>query len=193
MWSPSSWASWIPTGVGQQKPHHYREMVRDRVGEPRRAAVRLAHPEPRRLRRLRARHVRAVGLDAGRHAPVHGAPRADAAEHGAGARLSSVSPTSRARGARSSQELRALGRLPEPMLRRAGERGFRVDLVGRGARPHRRRAARSVDPARAAFYLTSRGITNEVYYAAQKAARVPRHQPRRQLRAAVPRRVDRRR
>jgi molybdopterin-dependent oxidoreductase alpha subunit len=30
---------------------------------------------------------------------------------------------------------------------------------------------RSVDPNRLAFYLTSRGITNEVYYAAQKAAR----------------------
>ena len=28
MWSPSSWASWIPTGVGQQKPHHYRDMLR---------------------------------------------------------------------------------------------------------------------------------------------------------------------
>src|SRR5439155_20345575 len=30
---------------------------------------------------------------------------------------------------------------------------------------------RTVDPHRAAFYLTSRGITNEAYYAAQKAAR----------------------
>src|SRR6185369_10980033 len=32
-------------------------------------------------------------------------------------------------------------------------------------------ALRDVDPQRVAFYLTSRGITNEVYYAAQKAAR----------------------
>ncbi len=71
---------------------------------------------------------------------------------------------------RSSRELRALGRLPEPLLRQAGERGFRVvswdDALDRIARE-----ARSVDPQRMAFYLTSRGVTNEVYYAAQKAAR----------------------
>ncbi len=71
---------------------------------------------------------------------------------------------------RSSRELRALGRLPEPMLRRAGERGFSVvswdDALNRIARE-----ARAVDPRRMAFYLTSRGVTNEVYYAAQKAAR----------------------
>ena len=71
---------------------------------------------------------------------------------------------------RSSRDLRALGRLPEPMLRCAGERGFRVvtwdDALTRIARE-----ARAVDPQRMAFYLTSRGVTNEVYYAAQKAAR----------------------
>ncbi|MBK5298861.1 MAG: FdhF/YdeP family oxidoreductase [Vicinamibacteria bacterium] len=71
---------------------------------------------------------------------------------------------------RSSRELRGLGRLPEPMLRRAGDRGFRVvgwdDALGRIAGE-----ARAVDPQRMAFYLTSRGVTNEVYYAAQKAAR----------------------
>src|SRR6185436_4169949 len=73
--------------------------------------------------------------------------------------------------ARSSQDLRALGRLPEPMIRRRGARGFAVvswdEALDRIARD-----LRAVDPARAAFYLTSRGITNEVYYAAQKAARV---------------------
>lgn len=70
----------------------------------------------------------------------------------------------------TSAGLRALGRLPEPMLRRAGERGFRVvtwdEALDRAAAEIRR-----VDPQRAAFFLTSRGITNEVYYAAQKAAR----------------------
>ena len=43
--------------------------------------------------------------------------------------------------------------------------------MGRSARSHRRASCGRVDPERAAFYLTSRGITNEVYYAAQKAAR----------------------
>jgi len=70
----------------------------------------------------------------------------------------------------SSSQLRDLGRLPEPMIRRRGEPGFLVatwdealDLVAE--------ELGSTDPARVAFYLTSRGITNEVYYAAQKAAR----------------------
>ena len=70
----------------------------------------------------------------------------------------------------TSRDLRSMGRLPEPMLRRAGERGFRVvswdEALDRVARE-----ARAVDPRRMAFYLTSRGVTNEVYYAAQKAAR----------------------
>jgi len=71
---------------------------------------------------------------------------------------------------RRSADLRALGRLPEPVLRRHGARGFRVvswdEALDRIAGE-----LRGADPARAAFYLTSRGITNEVYYAAQKAAR----------------------
>jgi len=69
-----------------------------------------------------------------------------------------------------SKELRAFGRLPVPMLRRSGARGFgpvgwdaALDLAAS--------ALRSTSPDRMAFYLTSRGITNEVYYAAQKAAR----------------------
>ena len=71
---------------------------------------------------------------------------------------------------RSSADLRALGRLPEPMLRRRGERGFRV--VGWDeALSVAADGLRATDPRRLAFYLTSRGITNEVYYAAQKAAR----------------------
>jgi molybdopterin-dependent oxidoreductase alpha subunit len=70
----------------------------------------------------------------------------------------------------SSEELRGLGRLPEPMIRRHGQRGFSVvtwdEAIDRIAHE-----LRTVNPMRLAFYLTSRGITNEVYYAAQKAAR----------------------
>src|SRR5215470_12973590 len=59
----------------------------------------------------------------------------------------------------SSQDLRAFGRLPEPMIRRPGEPGFRVvswdEALDRIARE-----LQAVDPNRAAFYLTSRGITN---------------------------------
>jgi len=70
----------------------------------------------------------------------------------------------------SSEALRALGRLPAPLLRRQGESGF---LVATWDEALDRIAAelRTVEPSRTAFYLTSRGITNETYYAAQKAAR----------------------
>jgi molybdopterin-dependent oxidoreductase alpha subunit len=68
------------------------------------------------------------------------------------------------------KELRNLGRLPYPMLRRAGERGFSrvswdeaLDLVAGRIREH--------GPDAFALYLTARGITNEVYYTAQKVTR----------------------
>src|SRR2546422_1100537 len=71
---------------------------------------------------------------------------------------------------RSSRELRDLGRLPFPMVRRRGGAGFRrvsweaaLDLVAGGIR--------ATSPHRICFYITSRGITNETYYVAQKVAR----------------------
>lgn len=72
--------------------------------------------------------------------------------------------------ARSSAELRALGRLAWPMRRRRGERGFSRVTFGEvwadvGAR------WRALAPRRTALYVTSRGITNEVYYVAQKVMR----------------------
>jgi len=69
-----------------------------------------------------------------------------------------------------SKALRALGRLPEPMLRRRGEPGFRV-IGWEEAYAVAADAIRSAAPERFAVYLTSRGILNEHYYAAQKAAR----------------------
>jgi molybdopterin-dependent oxidoreductase alpha subunit len=71
---------------------------------------------------------------------------------------------------RTSKELRALGRLPEPMLRERGARGFHV-ITWDEALDRLSSVARETPPDRIAFFLTSRGITNEIYYAAQKAAR----------------------
>jgi molybdopterin-dependent oxidoreductase alpha subunit len=71
---------------------------------------------------------------------------------------------------RSSRDLRALGRLPVPLLRRQGEAGFHP-VSWDTACDRIAAEIRATDPARLAFYLTSRGLTNEVYYAAQKAAR----------------------
>lgn len=67
-------------------------------------------------------------------------------------------------------QLRQLGRLAYPMLRERGQKGFRRiswdDALDRaGGR------IRASDPKRVAFFVTSRGVTNEVYYMAQKAAR----------------------
>src|SRR4051812_36178985 len=70
----------------------------------------------------------------------------------------------------TNAQLRQLGRIPYPMLRRAGQSGFtRVswdDALGRIAAK-----IKASDPKRVAFYLTSRGVTNETYYVAQKVAR----------------------
>src|SRR6516164_4062968 len=69
-----------------------------------------------------------------------------------------------------SRDLRALGRLPYPMVRRRGDPGFRrvswEEALSLAAT--RIKASR---PERLYFYLTSRGVPNETYYAAQKAAR----------------------
>jgi molybdopterin-dependent oxidoreductase alpha subunit len=70
----------------------------------------------------------------------------------------------------NSRDLRELGRLPCPMIRERGDRGFRripwseaLDLAAR--------RIRATTPDRVAFFLTSRGMTNETYYVASKVAR----------------------
>ena len=70
----------------------------------------------------------------------------------------------------SEKQLRQLGRLAVPMIRRRGEKGFRrvswdeaLATVATGLR--------QTDPHRMAWYITSRGLTNEAYYAHQKVAR----------------------
>jgi molybdopterin-dependent oxidoreductase alpha subunit len=70
----------------------------------------------------------------------------------------------------SSAELRELGRIPYPLIRRPGDRSFAraswdeaLDLIAA--------KFRELPPEQTAFYLTARGITNESYYAAAKTAR----------------------
>lgn len=69
-----------------------------------------------------------------------------------------------------STELRKLGRIPYPMIRRKGERKFSritwddaMDVIAG--------KMKNLDPKQYAFYLTSRGITNESYYVAGKVSR----------------------
>src|SRR5690625_690906 len=69
-----------------------------------------------------------------------------------------------------STELRKLGRIPYPLIRKPGDRKFSritwddaLDMIAD--------KMRELDPQKYAFYLTARGITNEVYYTAAKVAR----------------------
>lgn len=71
---------------------------------------------------------------------------------------------------KSNAELRELGRIPCPLIRKKGETGFQPISWDDATRRIADRIKTS-NAQRIAFFLTSRGITNEVYYVAQKAAR----------------------
>jgi molybdopterin-dependent oxidoreductase alpha subunit len=69
------------------------------------------------------------------------------------------------------EQLRSLGRLSHPMVRRKGERGFlrvswdeALDVICKHTH--------SIPPHEIGFIATPRGLTNEVYYVFQKLARV---------------------
>jgi len=71
---------------------------------------------------------------------------------------------------KSNAELRQLGRIPCPLVRREGAPGF-TPLSWDDAIKRIAARIKGSSAERIAFYLTSRGITNEVYYVAQKVAR----------------------
>jgi molybdopterin-dependent oxidoreductase alpha subunit len=168
-WRPSLWAGWRPNGIGQQKPNHYGDMVK--VAWDNRAHLRYAYD----VLTKGACDGCALGV-AGLHDwtidGVHLCTtrlkllELNTADPIDPALLEDVGPL---RG-RKEEHLRRLGRLAHPYRRRRGERGFtRIDwdealaLLAGGIA--------ATTPDRVAIYLTSRGITNEVYYAAGKAAR----------------------
>ena len=74
-------------------------------------------------------------------------------------------------------QLRELGRLPDPMLRVNGAKGFHLISWDEA---YRRIAGRirGADPKRTAFFVTSRGVTNEIYYMAQSGQKRNRGFPR---------------
>src|SRR5690625_1303836 len=69
-----------------------------------------------------------------------------------------------------STELRKLGRIPYPLIREPGARKF-SRISWDEALNKIADKIKTIDPKQLAFYLTSRGITNETYYAAGKVAR----------------------
>jgi len=69
-----------------------------------------------------------------------------------------------------STELRKLGRIPYPLSRKKGENKF-TRISWDEALNRIAAKIKKIDPKQLAFYLTARGITNEVYYTAAKVAR----------------------
>jgi molybdopterin-dependent oxidoreductase alpha subunit len=168
-WNPKLWAGWRPNGAGEQKPHHYRDMAKT-AWENRRHPVYAWKVVNRGACDGCALGV--TGLHDWTLDGVHlcttrlqllSINTADPLDPAA---LADVGPLRR----RSGRDLRRLGRLAHPMRRGRGEPGFRrigwdeaLDALAGGIR--------ATAPDRVALYLTSRGLTNETYYVAGKAAR----------------------
>lgn len=163
------WVGFTPYGIGETKPNHYAEIART-VWENRDNL-----PYAWKVLRRGVCDGCALGV-AGFHdwtlAGVHlcttrlNLLRVNTMGALDPAVLADVSALRR----RTGRELRDLGRLAYPMLRRRGEQGFTrvtweevLGIVADGIR--------ATTPDRLAFYLTARGITNETYYVAQKVAR----------------------
>lgn len=168
-WNRRNWAGLAPNGVGSQKPNHYREML-SVVADNR-------HDLPHAWRVLSKGVCDGCALGvAGFHdwtiegvhlcmtrlnlLKINTAPALDHTV------LDDVGTLA----TRSTTELRELGRLAHPMRRRAGEPGF-TRITWDEALGAISGAVRATTPDRVAIYLTSRGITNEAYYVAGKAAR----------------------
>ncbi|MDQ2915155.1 MAG: FdhF/YdeP family oxidoreductase [Chloroflexota bacterium] len=168
MFRPSLWVSLVPYGIGRTKPNHYLEIVRT-IWDNR-------HDLPYAWRILSKGVCDGCALGvAGFHdwtmEGVHlCTTRLDLLKLNTARALDPNVLADAARLPRAAGALRALGRLPYPMLRRRGDAGFsRVtwdDALDLAAE-----RIRAAGPERIAFYLTARGLTNETYYAAQKVAR----------------------
>ncbi|WP_299088460.1 FdhF/YdeP family oxidoreductase [uncultured Metabacillus sp.] len=167
---PKHWVSPIPFGLGKVKPQHFRDTMkiawdnRDNIGYATRIltqgvcdgcalgvsglydqTLKGPHVCTTRLNVLRLNTMPAVKEDI-LHSDID--------------KLRKYSST----------ELRKLGRIPYPLIRRKGEKRFSritwdeaMDLIAK--------KMKKLDPKQYAFYLTARGITNESYYVAGKVAR----------------------
>ncbi|MFC4115519.1 FdhF/YdeP family oxidoreductase [Nonomuraea zeae] len=162
----ANWASLRPFGLGLRKPNNYLELWKAfrSVKGNRRYAWRILNQGTCDGCALGTQGMRDWTMDEIhlcnirlRLLPLNTMPALD---------TSVLSDVSGLAGKRSA-ELRDLGRLPYPMLRRAGEPGFTRISWDEALRV----AAGGLREARFGAYLTSRGIPNENYYAAQKAVR----------------------
>jgi molybdopterin-dependent oxidoreductase alpha subunit len=158
-----------PNGIGQQKPNHFLEMAKV-VWENRR--------HPVYAWRVLSRGVCdgcALGVSGFHDWTIDGVHlcttrlkllAVNTADELDPAVLRDVATLS----GRSGAELRALGRLGRPLRRRSGEAGF-TPISWEEALTTVAGGIARAGGERTALYVTSRGVTNEVYYVAGKAAR----------------------
>ena len=166
---PRLWASLKPFGIGEQRPNNYLELWkafqenRDQAGYAWRilnegvcdgCALGTTGLHDWTLGGIHLCNIRLRLLR------LNTMPAFDPAL------LAEVAPLREKR----SGELRELGRLPCPLIRRAGESGF-TSLTWDAALNEIAGKLATFDPARTGYYLTSRGMPNEGYYGAQKAVR----------------------
>ncbi|MGY6502030.1 MAG: FdhF/YdeP family oxidoreductase [Acidimicrobiales bacterium] len=166
---PELWAGWAPNGIGQQKPNHYREMIdvaRDNAAHPKKAldilrkgvcdgcALGVAGFHDWTIDGVHLCTTRLRLLEVNTADPIDPVVLSD----------------TEVLRSRSGTDLRRMGRLGHPMRRRRGDAGFhRIDWDE--ALEAIAQAIGDTSPDRVALYLTSRGLTNESYYVAGKAAR----------------------
>jgi molybdopterin-dependent oxidoreductase alpha subunit len=168
-WTPSNWASWKPFGIGEQYPNNYWEVFRaiwlsrDRLpyawnilnkGVCDGCALGTTGMKDWTLDGIHLCNVRLRLLR------MNTMPAFDPQL------LEDVEQLQK----QKSVALRELGRLPYPMIRRCGEKGFRRVSWDEALNVIAARI-RATTPDRLSFYITSRGTVNETYYATQKAVR----------------------
>lgn len=169
LWNPEIWASWKPFGIGEQYPNNYWEVIRALLvnADEGQYAWNILNQgvcdgcslgttgmkdwtlDGLHLCNVRLRLLRLNTMPAFK-------PEI----------LADVSDLQK----KSNGELLELGRIPYPMRRDKGNKGFRriswdeaLDLIAT--------RIKHSTPERIAFYITSRGTVNETYYCTQKAVR----------------------
>jgi molybdopterin-dependent oxidoreductase alpha subunit len=168
-WTPQHWASWKPFGIGEQYPNNYWEVFRaiwlsrDKLpyawnildkGVCDGCALGTTGMKDWTLDGIHLCNVRLRLLR------MNTMPAFDPVL------LEDVSQLQK----HKSAQLRDLGRLPFPMMRQRGEKGFRRISWNEALGVISDRI-RATTPERLSFYITSRGTVNETYYATQKAVR----------------------